>query len=549
MPALEDYILAMDALEEESIAGEGLAVLVLDATASGTCGVTTTTPGLPLPLPGVTGTGDWRPLGRCSLPLPWAMAAADAWHPSWGDAALPALDGDGGASPALLVSLTLTPLYSQIRAGALGEAGWPLPVVTAGFDQALTAQGALTLPPALARAFACGLDSPVTTGATVAAVVALLGRGDPDLAAIAAGMAGQAGDDDAVAAALLSGVAGRLTYVAEDDGEDVWTCALGTYFRGNGDCEDGAILLHALLLAAGLPPDRLVTAFGRVGLDRAGHAWVGYRRHADGCWVALDWTFGPDQGPVAGLPVLGEAAFYAQVDYALTSSAFFAVRQEAAVFFARARADAVTLPAFSLAAEGSLGGRGAFAPGAGWLTCQGRLGAGAACRLSRPTLAATAGWARGMAGFPSVVAAILPGALGGARPAAPVVAGLAGGGGRAGARLPRLDMRVRGGQASTAAGVVRPRTPRVVAGGVAGTSGLGLCSWPRPRARLSGLPGGLGAGEAVLPLPVCLGCGGPPRIADTLVCLAAFGARGRGLADTSLTVPYVFDCAAGEEWR
>ena len=38
-------------------------------------------------------------------------------------------------------------------------------------------------------------------------------------------------------------------------------------------------------LAAGLPADRIVTVFGRVGANRDGHAWVAWRRlsAAGGC--------------------------------------------------------------------------------------------------------------------------------------------------------------------------------------------------------------------------------------------------------------------------
>jgi len=60
------------------------------------------------------------------------------------------------------------------------------------------------------------------------------------------------------------------------------------YFRatiGKGDCEDGAFLVHSLLLHAGVPYDRIGTYGGLVesgeGAATGGHAWTAYRRESD----------------------------------------------------------------------------------------------------------------------------------------------------------------------------------------------------------------------------------------------------------------------------
>lgn len=569
MPALEDYIFAMEALTEEAIHGSGLAPFWCAVAATGTCGVTTSGDGTLLPLPAVSATGAWRPLGRCPLPLPVVGAETSGWHPAWGESDLPALSADGLASLPLRVEAALTPLFALAVAGARGGVAWPGAAVLAGTG----AEGRAILPawggqavsgldrwgaawcglplPAV-KGLDCSLSSPVTAGLGSDAVVRLLCQGDPDMAlaakTLAHGLVGVA-SDDTVAGVLLAAVAGTLGYV-EDGGADVdvWSCALATYFRGVGDCEDGALLLHGLLLAAGLPADRLVTAFGRVGIDRTGHSWVAYRRRADDRWTALDWTLGSGQGPVSGLPVLGESAFFAVVDYALTAGAFFSVRQDAAVFFARSRAEGIALPRASVTAAGSLGARAGVVLASGGLACRGLAGAAGTCRWSRAGASGTAGSVLGAAMTPLPDVRALAGAIGLVWPSLPEAAAAAGGGGRAEMALARVWCLGEAAVAILASG--RLALARVRASGVVltGLSGGAACRLPRPRAALAGQPGTIGPACLVLPAPACLGQDDAGQRGAARAAVAPLAAEARGRAGAAGLGEYVYAPSGGEEW-
>jgi len=77
--------------------------------------------------------------------------------------------------------------------------------------------------------------------------------------------------------------------------EDHWQPPEETLAVRAGDCEDGALLMLSLLLAAGIPSWRLRVAVGTVlwpSQGYQGHAWVAYCRGVD--WVPLDWCFMPE---------------------------------------------------------------------------------------------------------------------------------------------------------------------------------------------------------------------------------------------------------------
>ena len=548
MPALEDYLYAVEALAGEAFSGAGLVPVRCDALAGGTCGVTTPGRGFSLPLPRVAAVGDWRPLGACALPACGLSGAVAGWVHSGAACAMPLPGAVGEASPAILVSLAATPLFAVAATGGAAAVTLPGAIAAGGSDANRHGDAAVALPRLGARAFACGLDNPVAHASGSAAVVALLGQGDPELAALATSLAAGAAGHDAVAVALCDAVARAVAYVAEEGGADVWNCALGTYFLGSGDCEDGAILLHALLLAAGIPADRVVTAFGRVGIDRSGHVWVAYRRENDGRWVALDWTLGPDRGAVAARPVLGEAVFYALVDYALTAAAFFPVRATAAEYFARAATDAVPLPALALAGEAALGARGAAEVAAGFLACRGACAAAGACRLPAPAARASAGSAWGQATLKAIDVLGLTGARGAAATPLATLAGLSGCAGRGMCRLPRQCAAADAWQRTAAA--VGARLPRTRGQGRAlcGVLGHGGCPLPAPAARLHGLDGRLAAAVLPAPLPGCLGLAAPLRFAAATALAPAPMVRSEAVAPGEDLEAYVFDPAAGEEW-
>jgi predicted transglutaminase-like cysteine proteinase len=549
MPSLESYLFAMEAVDDAGPTASGLAACGLVVAGTGTCGVGTAADGIDLPLPGIAASGDWLPAATCRLPAPDALAATAGWHPAWGEDALPLPQTVGEGRFTLEAQAVLTPLFDLARCGIPGAAAFPDWDLTATSGLARSAASTCPLPLPAALAYACGLDSPVTTQAGSAAVVGLLCQGDPELTVLAAELGGGASDADALAATLLAAVAEHVAYAPDgDDDSDVWTCALGTFFRGTGDCEDGAILLHALLLAAGVPADRLVTAFGRVGVDRDGHAWMGYRRVADGRWVALDWTLGAAQGAIAGLPLLGEDAYYAVVDYALTAGSFFTVRQDAAVFFARSTADVLVLPALALAAQGALGGRAVLDVPAG-LSCLGRSGGGASCRLARPQVAGTAGSAAAASALP---AATLQGRCGSRASLAlpgPTLAGQAGGSATATVALGRLRCEGKGRAGVLVAGAASIPALRARGSGRLDKRGSGLCPIPRLRVLAGGLPGRLAPGGAALPLPDCRGAGAQPALVQALLAAAALGARGQGTSGNAIAQTSPFDAAVGEEWQ
>lgn len=546
MSSLDDYLFALDPAPEEWLLASGLAALTLEAGGSGTCGITTPGTGLPLPLPEVAAAGSWSPLGVCLLPSALALADVAGWHPAWGGIGLPLPAGLGAASVPSVAQAVLTPLFALSGAGANGLAELNL-ALTAVSGLNRTAQGALWLPPVVPRAHVCALESPASGAATSSdAVVGLLCRGDADLAAAVAA-AGvpvglPVGDPDAAAAALLALVAGRIAYVAEVG--DAWTCAAATLGRGSGDCEDGAVLLHALLLAAGLPADRIVTAFGRVGVDRAGHAWVAWRRIGDGRWVALDWTLGPDQGPVAGLPALGDPGPYAWVDYALTAGAFFTVRQEAGVFFARALGDGVTLPRLDGAAAASLGALGAPVLPGDWCAW-GLAGSGGVTPLRPPRVVASGRFGWGQAALPAWAGLSQAGAAAASALAALSGDALAGGGGLAAARLARPE--AVGRSTTTALTAAACRLARLAGAGLGlpGCLGEAGCVLPCPRPAGLGLMGWLGQGVILLPPPLTGSLGQPVSLGQATALLDRWRADGLGHVAGGVT-PEIRN--NGEEW-
>lgn len=532
MSSLDDYLFALDPAPDEVLTASGLVAFGLDAAGTGVCGVTTPGTGLALPLLDVTAAGSWRPLGVCPFPMPQVLADGSGWHPAWGGVSLPLPTGLAAGSVAALAQAVLLPLFALSRAGATGGATVEL-VLTAVSGLERTAQGTLRLPPTSCRGHVCSLDSPAGgAAATSDAVAALLCQGDPDLAAAVAAAGVPAGlpvgDPDAVAAALLALVAGRIAYVADTAG-DVWTCAAATLARGSGDCEDGAVLLTALLLAAGLPAERIVTAFGRVGVDRAGHAWVAWRRIADGKWVVLDWTLGAGQGAVTGLPVLGEPGPYAWVDYALTAGAFFTVRQEAGVFFARALGQGVMLPALAVAASGSFGAAGAPTLPAG-LTAWGLCGATGLAALAGPSVSASGrfGWSR--ATLAALVGQGNGAAAAGGALTALAAASLAGGGGLAAARLARPDVAGLGFSAAVVVGACRLARLAGAGRGLAGGVCDAGCALARPRLIGLALDGKVGQGGAPLPAVLSWGLGQCLSLGNAAADLDQWRAVGRGRA-------------------
>lgn len=86
-------------------------------------------------------------------------------------------------------------------------------------------------------------------------------------------------------------VKNNLVYKS-DDGEH-WQWADETLKRKKGDCEDGANLLHNMMLKAGVPYWRIR---GNLGHVKGGyHCYVTYLREKDNEWYVLDWCYWPKE--------------------------------------------------------------------------------------------------------------------------------------------------------------------------------------------------------------------------------------------------------------
>lgn len=82
-----------------------------------------------------------------------------------------------------------------------------------------------------------------------------------------------------------------------------WTTPSETIGRMSGDCEDGAFLIHSMMLNAGIPWERIRTYGGEVmvgqGAATGGHGWTAYKRETDDEWVVLDWCYYPNTRLIA----------------------------------------------------------------------------------------------------------------------------------------------------------------------------------------------------------------------------------------------------------
>jgi predicted transglutaminase-like cysteine proteinase len=107
--------------------------------------------------------------------------------------------------------------------------------------------------------------------------------------------------DDEIAFNALRWVKKNITYTGDDNTwktPEFWQYANETLGIKTGDCEDGAILMANLLLAAGVPYYKVRVNAGDVyntnGVLAGGHAYPVYYCEATKKWVALDWCFYQD---------------------------------------------------------------------------------------------------------------------------------------------------------------------------------------------------------------------------------------------------------------
>ncbi len=110
-----------------------------------------------------------------------------------------------------------------------------------------------------------------------------------------------AGSFDRRARLVWEWIAREIRYV-DDLGStgtrEFWQFPSETIALQQGDCEDSAVLLATLLLAAGISPFCVRVVIGEVTLEGVAipHAWPIYKDE-HGCWRILEATVGPDDLP------------------------------------------------------------------------------------------------------------------------------------------------------------------------------------------------------------------------------------------------------------
>ena len=124
-------------------------------------------------------------------------------------------------------------------------------------------------------------------------------------------------DNDTKAHKLHKWVLENFPYITDEQQygrEEFWVPPVMSLRTGRGDCEDGAFLLHSLMLNAGIPADRIRTYGGMVEVPGTGgedgHAWTAFRRESDNEWVVLDTSYYPNPSPVSSLPLMTEDTRY-----------------------------------------------------------------------------------------------------------------------------------------------------------------------------------------------------------------------------------------------
>jgi hypothetical protein len=95
---------------------------------------------------------------------------------------------------------------------------------------------------------------------------------------------------------------------------ELWAPPTFALRKGSGDCEDGAFIVHSLLLHSGIPRERIRTYGGLVkagaGAATGGHAWTAYRRESDDEWVILDTSYYPTLSHVRDRPLMKDTTLY-----------------------------------------------------------------------------------------------------------------------------------------------------------------------------------------------------------------------------------------------
>lgn len=116
-------------------------------------------------------------------------------------------------------------------------------------------------------------------------------------------------------------VALNIKYIGDNLNQgtmEYWQFPFETLAAGNGDCEDGALLIAALAINAGVPSFRVRVVAGLVQpaphAPQGGHGYVAYLRETDNQWVAIDWCYKQDSPvPVKDKPIFKDNQSYKQI--------------------------------------------------------------------------------------------------------------------------------------------------------------------------------------------------------------------------------------------
>ena len=127
--------------------------------------------------------------------------------------------------------------------------------------------------------------------------------------------------NDATMLMIQKWAVNNIKYIGDDLSQgtvEYWQFPFETIQFRNGDCEDGALLIAALAISAGVPPFRVRVVAGMVQpgptAPQGGHGYVSYLRESDNQWVALDWCYLEDSKiPMHAKTILSKNPYYKEM--------------------------------------------------------------------------------------------------------------------------------------------------------------------------------------------------------------------------------------------
>lgn len=127
-------------------------------------------------------------------------------------------------------------------------------------------------------------------------------------------------DNDKKAEMIQNWIIEKITYVYDEVQHgyiEHWQFPYETLQLLTGDCEDGAILMASMLIAAGISRWRVRVGAGLVKTGNTtaptgGHAYCCYLRECDQRWTYLDWCYLPDTSPMCSKKAIGENDMYVE---------------------------------------------------------------------------------------------------------------------------------------------------------------------------------------------------------------------------------------------